>query len=924
MSQIILKGVKVHNLDSISVKIPKNKFVIITGVSGSGKSSLAFDTIYAEGRRRYVESLSSYARQFLGIIDRPDIEYIEGLSPAIAIEQRGISKNPRSTVATVTEIYDYLRLLFARIGDVFCYNCNNPIKKTSIDEIVNDIMSLQEGTKIEILSPIVNFQKGEFKDLIKKIGRKGFTRIIIDNKQYLIGDKIKIDKNKKHTIEIIIDRLKLRENSKMRLTQSIETGIQESNGIISIIINEKEKKIYNEHLTCPQCMISYKEITPRLFSFNSPYGACEECHGLGTKMEIDSESLVPNTSLSIAEGAIVPWSDIERRKNIIKLSKILNFSLNTPWENLEKRIKNIIINGFTEKEKEKYGFNYEGVLNYLKKKYLKTDSNWLKFEIEKYMTFQECSVCNGKRLNKEALSVKIGDKNIADIVEMTIENACKWFETLQLEGEKKIIGDVIINEIIKRLHFLCDVGLDYLTLDRTIETLSGGEEQRVRLATQIGSGLSGVLYVLDEPSIGLHARDIERLINTLMKLKRIGNTVLIVEHDRTFIEKSEYIIDMGPLAGVNGGKVVFTGTYNELLESKKSLTGEFLAGKQHVFINKKYRKPNKDMFIKVVGAKEHNLKNIDVKIPLGLMVCVTGVSGSGKSTLVNDILYKALKKSFNLSRKSAGKHKKIENLHLIDKVINIDQSPIGRTPRSNPATYTKVYTPIRDFYASLKESKIRGYKSGRFSFNVKGGRCEACEGAGVKKIEMHFLPDIFVECEVCKGRRFNEETLHVKYKGKNISDVLNMTVDEAIEHFKDIPLIKRKLQLLKDVGLGYIKLGQSAPTLSGGEAQRIKLARELSKQDTGRTLYILDEPTTGLHFYDVKLLLEVLDKLVNKGNTLLIIEHNMDVIKFSDWIIDLGPEGGEKGGYIIAEGFPDDIMKNKNSYTGRFLKKEGF
>lgn len=920
MKSIRIKGAKVHNLKSVNAEIPKNMLVLITGVSGSGKSSLAFDTIFAEGQRRYVESLSSYARQFLGIMDKPDVDFIEGLSPTIAIEQRGISKNPRSTVATTTEIYDYMRVLFARVGDVYCYKCGRKIQSMSVDEIVNNIISLSEGTKVEILSPIISGKKGEFRDLFKSLLKRGFTRVYADEESYMLGDKIPLKKNRKHSIDIIIDRLVIKDSIRTRLTQSVEAALKESDGKMYAIIDGNERIMYNESFTCPHCQISYEEISPRLFSFNSPYGACPDCHGLGVNMEIDPESVIEDQTLSVSEGAIAPFGDITKRKGLIKMSNVFDIDLDMPWEMLTDKEKYLILYGPEEKYKKKYRIYYEGVVPYLKRLYMNTDSDWFKYEIEKYMVFQECSLCNGTRLNPVALSVKIDNYSIADISAMNIEQAYNWFNTLQLEGEKKIIARELIKEIRKRLGFLKQVGLDYITLERKTETLSGGEEQRVRLATQIGSGLTGVLYVLDEPSIGLHQRDIDRLIKSLKDLRDLDNTVIIVEHDNEFIKNSDYIIDMGPFAGEKGGEIVFSGTYREILGDKKSLTGRFVSGKETVIAERKKKQPSKDMFLGLRGAAEHNLKHISVDFPLGLFICVSGVSGSGKSTMVNDILYKALRRHFNNSLRRPGAYDEIINMHLLDKVINIDQTPIGRTPRSNPATYTGVYTPIRELFASLRESKMRGYKPGRFSFNVKGGRCESCEGTGLKRIEMHFLQDIYVTCSVCRGRRFNRETLQVKYRGKNISDILKMSVDQALEHFSEIPRISNKLQLLSDVGLGYIKLGQPATSLSGGEAQRIKLSRELSKKDTGRTLYLMDEPTTGLHSYDVKLLLGVLNKLVSKGNTLIVIEHNLDVLRSSDYIIDMGPEGGDRGGSIVYAGPSDEIVKCKSSYTGQYLK----
>lgn len=922
MKSIRIKGAKVHNLKSVNAEIPKGKLVLITGVSGSGKSSLAFDTIFAEGQRRYVESLSSYARQFLGIMDKPDVDFIEGLSPTIAIEQRGISKNPRSTVATTTEIYDYMRVLFARVGDVFCYQCGRQIQSMTVDEIVGSIMSLKEGTKIEILSPVITGKKGTFKDLFKILIKRGFTRIYADNKSYMLGERIELSKNVQHDIDIIIDRLAVKDTVGSRLTQSVEAALRESDGRMYVVADGKERIMYNESFTCPHCHISYEEVSPRLFSFNTPYGACPDCHGLGVNMEIDPEAVIEDQTLSVSEGAIAPYGDVSRKKGLIKMAHVFDIDLEMPWEMLTDREKHLILYGPEEKHRKKYRIYYEGVLPYLKRLYMNTDSNWLKYEIEKYMVFQECSTCGGTRLNPTALSVKIEDHSIADVASMNIEQAYRWFTEMQLQGEKKTIARELIKEIGKRLAFLKQVGLDYITLDRKTETLSGGEEQRVRLATQIGSGLTGVLYVLDEPSIGLHQRDIDRLIKSLKDLRDLDNTVIIVEHDNEFIKNSDYIIDMGPYAGHYGGEIVFAGTYEQILKHGKSLTGRFVSGRETVIDKRKKNRPLKDMYIGLRGAREHNLKNIDIDFPLGLFICISGVSGSGKSTLVNDILYRAMRRHFNNSLRRPGEFDKLTNLHLLDKVINIDQTPIGRTPRSNPATYTGVYTPIRELFASLRESKMRGYKPGRFSFNVKGGRCEACEGTGLKRIEMHFLQDIYVTCSVCRGKRFNRETLQVKYRGRNISEILDMSVDQALEHFSEIPRIKGKLQLLSDVGLGYIKLGQPATSLSGGEAQRIKLSRELSKKDTGRTLYLLDEPTTGLHSYDVKLLLDVLNKLVRKGNTLIVIEHNLDVLRSSDYIIDLGPEGGEGGGHVVYAGPSDEIVKCKESYTGHYMKRE--
>ncbi len=913
LDSIKVRGAKVHNLKNIDIDIPRNKFVVITGISGSGKSSLAFDTIYAEGQRRYVESLSAYARQFLGVMDKPDVEKIEGLSPAISIEQRKISKNPRSTVGTVTEIYDYLRVLYARIGKPHCYICGNRISSRTIDEIVDEILKDWENQKIMIISPVVEGKKGTFRELFERLLRSGYIRLIVDGIQVEIDEAIpNLEKQKKHSIYVVIDRLQVSKDIISRITQSVEIAVEMGEGKIIVRNQEGKEKVYNEKLACPKCGISFPEISPRLFSFNSPYGACEECAGLGSKIEIDPELLVKNSEISILDGALEYIG--EPRGSFYYTLKWLasryNVSLSTPFYKLPDKFKNALFFGDNE---------FEGLSDIMLKKYHDTESDFVKFEIEKYMSFKKCPVCNGKRLKKEALSVLINGKNIGELVGMDIITLKRFFENIELDERDRIISKDIVKEIIRRLKFLEDVGLDYINLERQTETLAGGEAQRVHLASQIGSGLMGIIYVLDEPSIGLHPRDIKRLVKTLKDLRDLGNTVLVVEHDAETISSADYIIDLGPGAGVNGGYVVFSGNLEEIKNSNESLTGLYLSGKKVIEIPER-RKINWEKYILIEGARGNNLKNISVKIPLGYFVCITGVSGSGKSTLLLDILYRALARKFYGSKHPPLEHKSIKGTEFIDKVINIDQEPIGRTPRSNPATYTGLYTYIRDFYANLPDSKIRGFKPGRFSFNVKGGRCEACEGQGVIKVEMHFLPDVYITCDVCKGRRFNRETLEVKYKGKDISDVLDMTVEEAYEFFKDIPVIKKKLELLKDVGLGYITLGQPAPTLSGGEAQRIKLTKELSKLSTGNTLYILDEPTTGLHFDDIRLLINILQRLVEKGNTVLVIEHNLDVIKSSDWVIDLGPEGGEKGGEIVAEGTPEEIAANEKSYTGRFLK----
>ncbi len=935
---IFVKGAREHNLKNIDVKIPRNRLVVITGISGSGKSSLAFDTIYAEGKRRYIESLSAYARQFLGMIEKPNVDYIEGLSPAIAIEQRTAAKNPRSIVGTVTEIYDYLRVLFARIGKPFCPNCQKEITRQTTDQIVDLVMNWKPGTKIEILAPVVRGRKGEYKDLLAKIKKRGFIRVRINGEVFEVEKAPELHKYQRHNIEIVIDRLILKPEIRKRLADSLELALKEGQGLC-IVLTEGKENIFSSELACVNCGFSYEEISPRLFSFNSPYGACPACHGLGTKMEIDPERLITSPELSIMEGAIEPWGQPKGSwftANLKALAKYYGFSLNKPWREIPEKAKAVILYGTKEEmliEYERWdGTKYrnyekfEGLVPHLMRIYQETDSDATREWVERYMSILPCPVCNNARLRKESLSVKIQGKSISDLTSLSIQELYQFFENIlpdtgqpMLSTTEILIAGEIIKEIKKRLNFLIAVGVDYLTLDRRTDTLGGGEEQRVRLATQIGSGLVGVTYILDEPSIGLHVRDNRKLIDTLGKLRDLGNTVIVVEHDRDMILAADYVIDLGPGAGEQGGHLVATGTPSEIMKNPASLTGAYLSGEKKIPIPQKRRLP-KDAAIKIIGARENNLKGINVTIPLGVLVCVTGVSGSGKSTLIFDILYKALASFFYNSKEKPGSHKTILHIDKIDKVINIDQSPIGRTPRSNPATYTNTFTPIRELFAQTKEARMRGYKPGRFSFNVRGGRCEACAGDGIKKIEMHFLPDVYVPCEVCKGKRYNRETLEVRYKGKNIYEVLEMSVDEALVFFQNIPPIRRKLSLLRNVGLGYIKLGQPATTLSGGEAQRIKLAKELSKVATGRTLYLLDEPTTGLHFEDVRLLLAVLNRLVDSGNTVVVIEHNMEVIKCADWIIDLGPEGGAAGGYIVAEGPPETIIKCERSYTGKFLK----
>lgn len=928
--KLVVRGARVHNLKNITVEIPKDNFVVITGISGSGKSSLAFDTLYAEGQRRYVESLSAYARQFLGLMEKPDVDQIEGLSPSIAIQPRKASKNPRSTVATVTEIYDYLRLLFARLGTPFCPNCGIPLVSQTIDEIVDAVMKHPNGAKIQILAPVVRGKKGEYKELFDKLSKKGYVRVRVDGGIYSLDDPPKLERYKIHTIEIVIDRLILKDGIRSRLADSIEQALKEAEGEV-IVLLDKTELFFSEKLTCPKCGFSLQELEPRLFSFNSPYGACPACSGLGVKMEMDPTLIVPDANLSVWKGAIKPWGEpnfyISRK--LSRMEDLYGIDLDKPWKDLPERIRNLILYGVenptTEMKNGRFKrsdlYFYEGIIPYLWRRYKMTDSNWVKNEIEKYLVKRTCPVCGGSRLRRESLAVKIRGKSIWDITRMSVGEALKFFKDYNPNERELLIGRQILREIMHRLTFLKDVGVDYLTLDRAAETLSAGEDQRVRLATQIGSGLTGVLYVLDEPTVGLHPRDTGRLIDTLYKLRDLGNTVIVVEHDRQTIESADWVIDLGPGAGENGGKVVVSGPPASLIKNPASLTGMFLSRARVIPLPEKRRKPGKEWLV-VKGARENNLKNIDVEIPLGVFVVITGVSGSGKSSLVEDTLYRALMRHFYSTSKVPGKHDGISGLQYIDKVINIDQSPIGRTPRSNPATYTGVFTPIREFFATLRESRVRGYTMSRFSFNVKGGRCEACRGEGFLKIEMQFLPDVYVPCEVCKGKRYNRETLEVTYKGKSIADVLDMTVEEALELFKDIPRVKRKLNLLHDVGLGYIRLGQPATTLSGGEAQRIKLAKELSKVATGKTLYILDEPTTGLHFDDVDKLIKVLNRLVEKGNTILVVEHNLDLIKTADWIIDLGPEGGDEGGYIVAEGPPEVIAKCPNSHTGRYLREE--
>ncbi len=955
--EIIIKGAAEHNLKQIDLAIPRNRLVVITGVSGSGKSSLAFDTLYAEGQRRYVESLSAYARQFLEQMEKPNVEYIEGLSPAISIEQKSASRNPRSTVATITEIYDYLRLLFARIGKPHCHKCGKPIAAQTVQQIVDSILAFREGTKINILSPIVRGRKGEYRKDLALAARKGFIRARIDGIVYDLSEEIVLDKNRKHDIEIVIDRLIINKEIKNRLTDSIEIGLELSNGLIiasvekqadakDFRIRSEEKKkgkkriekgakeiLFSRLFSCPDCGVSIPELAPRMFSFNSPYGACPECSGLGMRREIDATKVVPNKYLSIANGAIACWNAPENGYYRAMLKTVIDHykvSESTPFYKIKPEIQKVLLSGSGEREfdyeyegeRSRYEFrrSFEGVIPNLERRYRETQSEVVREEIEKYMSFHPCSSCKGARLKPDSLAVKINGRNISAYSALSVKDAFEVFKNLDLDKQERQIARMILKEINERLGFMMDVGLGYLTLERTAATLAGGEAQRIRLATQIGSRLTGVLYILDEPSIGLHQRDNRRLLNTLIRMRDLGNTVIVVEHDEETIRTADFVVDLGPGAGEMGGEVVVTGPPEAVMKCENSLTGKYLSGKLKINVPSKRRKGNGSYLI-IEGAEEHNLKKIDVSFPLGLFISITGVSGSGKSTLIVDILYKALAKELFRSADTPGRYKRIRGQEQIDKVIDIDQSPIGRTPRSNPATYVGLFTPIRELFSLVPESRMRGYRPGRFSFNVRGGRCESCQGDGLIRIEMHFLPDVYVTCETCNGKRYNRETLEVTYKGATISDVLDMTVHQALEFFTNVPKIRNRLQTLYDVGLGYIKLGQSATTLSGGEAQRVKLSKELSKRATGRTLYVLDEPTTGLHFDDIKKLLNVLNRLTDAGNTIIVIEHNLDVIKTADWIIDLGPEGGDEGGRVIAQGPPERIAKNRRSYTGQFLKR---
>ena len=933
---IRIKGANEHNLKNIDIDIPRDEFTVVTGLSGSGKSSLAFDTIYAEGQRRYMESLSSYARQFLGQMEKPQVESIEGLPPAISIDQKSTNKNPRSTVGTVTEIYDYMRLLYARAGIPHCPKCGREIKKQTVDEMVDRILMLEERTKFQILAPVVRGKKGRHEKVFESAKKSGYLRVRVDGNMYELTEEIKLEKNIKHSIEIIIDRLSIREGIEKRLTDSVENALKLGNGLMIVDVIGGEEMTFSQNFACPDCGISIDEVQPRSFSFNNPFGACPDCYGLGYKMEFDEDLIIPDKSLSINQGAIVVlgWQSANDGKSFSNailqaLALKYNFSLDTPFEDYPKEIHDILIYG-TNGEKVAvrykgqrgigvYDIAFEGLIKNVERRYRETSAESTKAEYETYMRFTPCATCHGQRLKKESLAVTIGDKNIYEMTEMSVRDLRQYLDELQLTETQLKIGKEILKEIKGRLQFLVDVGLDYLSLSRATGTLSGGEAQRIRLATQIGSGLVGVAYIMDEPSIGLHQNDNDKLLATLKHLRDLGNTLIVVEHDEDTMRAADYVVDIGPGAGEHGGQVIATGTAEDIMKNPNSITGKYLSGEIKIPVPKTRRKPKG--FLKVVGAKENNLKNIDVKLPIGVLTCVTGVSGSGKSSLVNEILYKSLARKLNRARTIPGKCKKIEGMEQLDKVINIDQSPIGRTPRSNPATYTGMFDMIRDLFAATTDAKERGYKKGRFSFNVKGGRCEACSGDGILKVEMHFLPDVYVPCEVCGGKRYNRETLEVRYKGKTIYDVLEMTVEEALDFFKNVPRVLNKVQTLYDVGLGYLKLGQPSTTLSGGEAQRIKLATELSKRSTGKTIYVLDEPTTGLHFADVHKLVEILHRLTDEGNTVLVIEHNLDVIKVADYIIDMGPDGGDRGGTVVVAGTPEQVAEHPTSYTGKYVKQ---
>ncbi len=934
MSQgfIRIRGAREHNLKDVNLDIPRDRLIVMTGISGSGKSSLAFDTIYAEGQRRYVESLSAYARQFLGQLDKPDVDLIEGLSPAISIDQKSGTSNPRSTVGTVTEIYDYLRVLYARIGEPHCYVCGKGLSRQSGTQITDRILSYPPGSRLIILAPLISGRKGEHASILDSLREKGYVRAVIDGEMRDLSDEITLDKKKSHEILAVVDRLIIKEGVKTRVAESVEAALQLGEGLVVVQDEFGKREHFSQELACIECGVNFPEISPRLFSFNSPYGACKACGGLGHHQEIDPDLVIPDPERSLMEGAIAPWeaTNLPYFYEILEgLSQKYGFSLDEPFSNLPQEARNVILYGTRETEieitrrgpggiKKKYSVFWEGIIPMLERRYCETDSDYARWRISSFMSIRPCPSCKGTRLRPESLAVTVGGKSIADLCDMTVEKSLEFIRSLDLDKRKRTIASRLLKEIESRLQFMVDVGVEYLTLSRAASTLAGGESQRIRLATQIGSGLVGVLYILDEPSVGLHKRDNKRLLSTLKRLRDLGNTVIVVEHDEDTIRAADHIVDIGPGAGIHGGRIVAQGSLADIMRSKDSITGKYLSGQLAIEIPSKRRSPSGKSII-VREATEHNLKGIDVEFPLGLFICVTGVSGSGKSTLISDILYRGLRRKLTSSKTPPGKHRAIEGTDEIDKVVNIDQSPIGRTPRSNAATYTKVFDHIRSLFASTPQAKMRGYRPGRFSFNVPGGRCEACHGEGMVKIEMHFLPDVYITCEHCKGKRFNRETLEIRYRGKNIHDVLEMTVEEAMEHFENIPPIIRQLEILNDVGLGYLRLGQPATTLSGGEAQRVKLARELSKRPTGRTVYLLDEPTTGLHFYDIKKLLDVLNRLVEWGNTVIVVEHNMDVIKYADYIIDLGPEGGNKGGTIVACGTPEEIAKCESSYTGRYL-----
>ena len=936
IDKLIVRGAREHNLKNVSIELPRNALIVFTGLSGSGKSSLAFDTIFAEGQRRYVESLSAYARQFLGQMDKPDVDFIEGLSPAVSIDQKSTNRNPRSTVGTITEVYDYLRLLFARAGRPHCPNCGKAVTRQSPQQIVDQILTMPTTTKFQVLAPIVRARKGEFVDLFADLITQGFSRARVDGEVIQLTDVPKLKKQEKHTIEVVVDRLTAKAESKTRLTDSIETALRLASGIVLLDFvdakGDEKERTFSEHLACHDCNLSFEELEPRSFSFNSPFGACPECSGIGTKLEVDNELIIPDDSISINEGAIAPWSGGQSSDYFLRLlealAKDVSFSLDTPWKKISVKARDAIINGYEYEIKMKYKGRYgtknyttgfEGVVPFIHRRHSETDSDYSRDKYEAYMRETPCDVCNGARLKPEVLAVTLGGKNISEITELSIMDCAEFLKAIKLNKREAQIAERVMKEVHARLGFLLDVGLDYLSLARPAGTLSGGEAQRIRLATQIGSGLVGVLYVLDEPSIGLHQRDNRRLIDTLTRLRNLGNTLIVVEHDEETIRTADWVVDIGPGAGEHGGKVVVSGSYDDLIASEESITGAYLSGRKSIAIPDKRRPIDPKRQLVVKGAKENNLQNIDVEVPLGVFVSVTGVSGSGKSTLVNDILYTTLANKLNGSRLVPGRHRTVTGIDLLDKVVHVDQSPIGRTPRSNPATYTGVFDKVRALFAETSEAKIRGYQQGRFSFNVKGGRCENCSGDGTITIEMNFLPDVYVPCEVCHGARYNRETLEVHYKGKTIADVLDMPIELAADFFESVPAIARYLKTLNDVGLGYVRLGQSAPTLSGGEAQRVKLATELQRRSTGRTIYVLDEPTTGLHFEDVSKLLGVLNRLVDTGNTVVVIEHNLDVIKSSDWVIDMGPEGGFRGGLVVAQGTPEDVAKVKASYTGQFL-----